>query len=148
MNGYLFVFFEPEGAGTGRIVGSYEGMEAELPLQPRPPGSGIVRTDAGRKVHPDTHFIGRLGGAPVVRDRPVMDVRASKTTITADGNDAAVFAGLPRPVVVVQDIGTPSETTYHVEDGTFEFAAASPGLYSFRFSKWPFRDLDLTVLAT
>ena len=95
-----------------------------------------------------THYAPDLDAAsPVVADvdatpRPELPALVSRTTIQADGVDAAVITGLPVPCAFMID-GEAHETT----DGTIEVTATVAGAYVVAIDAWPFLPWQTVVTA-
>ena len=95
-------------------------------------GEGIVlgRHDGG------THWV---EGGEVV-PRPAIEAVLSKTTIFADGIDAATIAGLPDPCVLSVD-GEVRE----VAGGEAGFRSSEPGTYEVAVAAWPYLPWSATI---
>jgi hypothetical protein len=100
--------------------------------------------------HPDTQYVQVLDGIDTVIDKPELAVMIDKTEILADGDDAAILTGLPNPCVIILDDPDPTvETTMtEVFGGGFEFAAATPGVYTLEVRRFPFLPWHAEITAT
>ena len=65
--------------------------------------------------------------------RPDAGISIDKTSINADGQDAATIAGIPVPAIILVD-GV--ERT--VEDGQLEIVSETPATYTIEFTTWPY----------
>jgi len=99
---------------SGRIIGISRLTDESFAIQTK---TLIVAPDGYREL---LHYVENGSLVP----RSTLNATWSKTTIAANGTDAAVLSGLPDPCTVMID-GEPHEIT----GGSLEFAASSPGVY-------------------
>jgi hypothetical protein len=99
---------------SGRIIGISRLTDESFAIQTK---TLIVAPDGYREL---LHYVENGSLVP----RATLNATWSKTTIAANGTDAAVLSGLPDPCTVMID-GEPHEIT----GGSLEFAASSPGVY-------------------
>lgn len=92
------------------------------------------------------HYI--AGSPPAVTARPTPASTLDKSTITANGTDAATLSGIPAgsSVRVTDSNGT---TDYTVNDGTLEITADDPGTITITVTPaFPYKPLTVTVTAS
>lgn len=99
---------------------------------------------------PEKHYVGVVGGKPIVIDRPPIPYVIDKTTLVAGTGDFVTITGLHNPCTIVVDDPDPTvETATHVvTDGGFEFEPETPGVYIIEISKFPFLSATITITAT
>src|SRR5688572_21612167 len=85
-----------------------------------------------QQADPATQYIQVLDGIAEAVDKPELVVDIDKTEILADDEDFATLTGLPDPCEIIIDDPDPTveTTTTQVFGGGFEFAAATPGIYT------------------
>lgn len=117
---------------TGRIKYTFEGDEVNAALN-APAGSTAIPGEFSTL----THYV--VDGAIV--PRPALPAW-SKTTIVADGTDAAVLnVGVPARVHV-------DGVLHDVPDGVIEIAASVPATYSVTVDAFPYIGTAFTIEAT
>jgi hypothetical protein len=99
---------------------------------------------------PNTQYVQVFNGVEIVVDKAVLQVAVDKTAITADGEDFATLTGLPNPCEIIIDDPDPTveTTTTQVFGGGFEFAAATPGVYTIEVRRFPFLPWKVEITAT
>jgi hypothetical protein len=99
---------------------------------------------------PATQYIQVLDGIAEAVDKPELVVDIDKTEILADDEDFATLTGLPDPCEIIVDDPDPTveTTTTQVFGGGFEFAAATPGVYTIEVRRFPFLPLKVEITAT
>lgn len=121
---------------NGKILRS--GMTSQ-PL-PSTPGESVVY-DIGSEADDSSHYIVNDTPVPLAAQPAVLD----KTSIIADGVDAATLSGLPNPSTVTL-LNDYTETI--VTDGTLVFTADVPGKYRLKVDAFPYLDTEFTIDAT
>lgn len=79
---------------------------------------------------------------PAITARPENPVVVNKTTIKADGSDAAIFSNIPNGTVCTHD-----GEIYTVTDGMIEFTTTHDGDYDFVFELFPYITASFTITA-
>lgn len=104
----------------GRIMNTGSAPESDWEKQaPR-----VIK--CGPNIKDTTHYVGGIeSGAPTVMQKRRLFVSWDKTQVLADGIEEATLTVLPTPCTVYVD-----GTATIVDDGSFEFAAADPGVYT------------------
>ena len=74
--------------------------------------------------------------------RPTIDVSLNKTTIASDGLDTSSLTGLPIPCLITID-----EQEFTVDDGVFEFATETSGVYKITLTQFPYIPKTIEVEA-
>lgn len=94
-----------------------------------------------------THYVNLTNPSvnPYPEARPTMPIVVSKSEIIANGVDESVISGIPTDAVV--DISGPISGSVTVSDGTLEFVASIAGTYSFKISKFPYLDYQVSINA-
>lgn len=96
----------------------------------------LVEEDA----NPAMQYVQVLDSVAAVVDKPELVIEIDRTEIVADGEDFVTLTGLPDPCEIIIDDPDPTvETTMtQVFGGGFEFAAATPGVYTIEVRRFPF----------
>lgn len=89
-----------------------------------------------------THYVDLTMNPPAIKTRPTNPVVVNKTTIKADGSDAAIFSNIPNGTVCTHD-----GETYTVTDGMIEFTTTHDGDYDFVFELFPYITASFTITA-
>jgi hypothetical protein len=124
---------------NGRILGEFHGDE--LPdSYSIDPGLGAMEITGAESR--ETHY---LAGNPLaLAIRPLMPVVINKTTITANGTDAVIVAGIPEGTsVVVSDVN--GQHRYEATDGTFEVTADDPQRIVVSLNLWPYQNMVIEI---
>jgi hypothetical protein len=119
---------------TGEILGQRIGFYRDVLSEPY----SFVLGEGDSK----TQYIDTTKSPPVIRARPAMAIRQSKTTIIADGVDSMTLSGLPVPCDV-----TIGNSAYHVEDGELEWGTLMPRVYEIRVNAFPYLEWSTEVTA-
>ncbi|CAO3445707.1 hypothetical protein [Azospirillum argentinense] len=122
-------------ATTGRVVGVGFGQGLALPpLHPNWKRMADVQLDSLTQwIDPATEE---------VRERPMMVLEVSKTTIQPDGVDESIISGIPEGATVIA-----GNKRYTVTGGQLAFTSIHAGTYRLRIDAFPFQDAGVTVHA-
>ncbi len=131
---------------TGRIVidGTWfscaeDQVVTQMQHQPLAEGEALIR--CGEPAYGDRHRVVGHPDAPALAERP--EISFDKLEIAADGQDAATLT-LPEPFTVEVD-GVP----HAVDTAPYTVAIRStmPAVYRVRVDHWPYRALDVEIIA-
>lgn len=133
----MLLEYDKEGAEPGRIrhiATSYSPLLADML---REKGTSFIDTTEAIPVDIQRSYVlvgGGSGGGDDVRDRPVMPLSISGTTILANGHDAFVVLGIPPGATLSYD-GSPA---IPIGDTSLEIAVDIAGTYTLLIECWPY----------
>lgn len=122
----------------GRILWTTTCQEENVAYQEHPDiPSG--RVECSEAVNGQDHYVDTSGEVPAIVDRPTLAF--DKTEIVADGVDVAKLV-LPDPCNVEID-----GVVHTIEGGLLELTATVPARYRVRVDQFPYRQLDVEIVA-
>lgn len=127
---------------SGKILRSGVAPEELVPLQAGAGERWAITPDWARD---DTHYVSdvKLG---LVSPRPSLTLAPSKTTVAADGVDAAVI-DVPANAEVVVEMPWNEELRTTVAAPPLELTFDRPGTYRVKVSAFPYRDAWVEIHA-
>jgi hypothetical protein len=131
---------------TGRIMidGTWifcpeDQVDGQLSCQPLAEGEALIRCE--EPAFHIRHWVVGFPDAPTLAERP--EISFSKTEIAADGQDAATLT-LPEPFMVEVD-----GVRHAVDTAPYTVAirSAMPAAYRVRVDHWPYKAIDVEIVA-
>jgi hypothetical protein len=105
----------------------------------------FIEASADRTIH----YVAVLDDQRIVIEKPPIPYSVDRTVVVSGGEDFITISGLHDPCEIVIDDPDPlvETVTETVTGGSFEFSAATVGVYTIEIEKFPFLPMSLEIIA-
>lgn len=149
-------YVEYDAAGRITAVGEFAD-EATKDLNPPEAGRFILVLDGGMGIEPTLWYVDLGGAEPTLTARPASPVTVDKTTLLADGTDAATFSDIPAGSLITIEVPPtfprepgipPIEPQIVWSSPTLSWNTTVPGFYQILIESFPEQDILFLIEAT